>query len=127
VLVEQTRPNRVTVYSLVSEPAGLVLTGEVEQVSEQLARATVYLLIDELIRYPEDLQPQQLARLKSRHGFGYDLTLVTRDSANLDDDQRRRLDEGDTVMALGRGATPSTSSLRWPARAGFCTSGRCFR
>ena len=103
VLVEQTRPNRVTVYSLVSEPAGLVLTGEVEQVSEQLARATVYLLIDELIRYPEDLQPQQLARLKSRHGFGYDLTLVTRDSANLDDDQRRRLDEGDTVMALGRG------------------------
>src|SRR5690606_38817110 len=76
---------------------------EVEQVSEQLARATIYLLIDELIRYPADEQPARLAELKETHGFGYALQLLTRDSANLDDDQRRRLDEGDTVMALDRG------------------------
>lgn len=103
VLVEQLRPNSVTVYSLVSGTDRLVLTGEVEQLSEQLARATIYLLIDELVRYPEEEQPQRLAELKEDRGFGYDLELLTRNSASLDDDQRRRLDEGDTVMALVRG------------------------
>ncbi|RRV08623.1 HAMP domain-containing protein [Stutzerimonas xanthomarina] len=103
VLVEQIRPQSTTVFSLVSARDRLVLTGEVEQLSEQLARATIYLLIDELIRYPEAEQPQRLAELKKARGFGFDLELLTRDSANLDDDQRRRLDEGDTVMALARG------------------------
>ncbi|OCX96368.1 MAG: two-component sensor histidine kinase [Pseudomonas sp. K35] len=103
VLVEQIRPQSTTVFSLVSAQDRLVLTGEVEQLSEQLARATIYLLIDELIRYPEAEQPQRLAELKKARGFGFDLELLTRDSANLDDDQRRRLDEGDTVMALARG------------------------
>jgi len=102
VLVEQMRPHSVTIFSLVSATARLVLTGEVEQISEQLARATIYLLIDELIRYPEQEQPWRLAELKQTHGFGYALELLTRDSASLDDDQRRRLDEGDTVMALDR-------------------------
>ncbi|WP_413044012.1 ATP-binding protein [Pseudomonas sp. YJ42] len=100
VLVEQIRPNSVTIFSLVSAEDHLALTGEVEQLSEQLARATIYLLIDELIRYPEAEQPRRLAELKQARGFGYDLELLTRDSASLDDDQRRRLDEGDTVMAL---------------------------
>ncbi|MCQ2034782.1 ATP-binding protein [Stutzerimonas kunmingensis] len=103
VLVEQIRPQSTTVFSLVSAQDRLVLTGEVEQLSEQLARATIYLLIDELIRYPESEQPRRLAELKQARGFGFDLELLTRDSANLDDDQRRRLDEGDTVMALARG------------------------
>lgn len=103
VLVEQVRPHSVTVFSLVSAEDRLALTGEVEQLSEQLARATIYLLIDELIRHPEDEQPRRLAELKQTHGFGYELDLLTRDSASLDDDQRRRLDEGDTVMALVRG------------------------
>ncbi len=103
VLVEQIRPQSTTVFSLVSARDGLVLTGEVEQVSEQLARATIYLLIDELIRYPETEQPQRLAELKQARGFGYPLQLLTRDSASLDDDPRRRLDEGDTVMALNKG------------------------
>ncbi|WP_217474724.1 ATP-binding protein [Stutzerimonas stutzeri] len=100
VLVEPLRPGSVTIFSLVSAKDRLVLTGEVEQLSEQLARATIYLLIDELIRYPEAEQPQRLAELKAARGFGYELELLTRDSASLDDDQRRRLDEGDTVMAL---------------------------
>jgi two-component system sensor histidine kinase RstB len=103
VLVEQIRPGSVTIYSLVSAEDRLALTGEVEQLSEQLARATIYLLIDELIRYPEAEQPQRLAELKEARGFGYPLELLTRDSASLDDDQRRRLDEGDTVMALVNG------------------------
>lgn len=103
VLVEKLRPHSTTVFALVSDTDRLALAAEVEQISEQLARATIYLLIDELIRFPEDEQPRRLAGLKQVHGFGYALELLTRDSASLDDDQRRRLDEGDTVMALDRG------------------------
>ncbi|BCA27605.1 ATP-binding protein [Metapseudomonas otitidis] len=103
VMVEQTGPHAAKVYSLVSEKDHLVLTGEVQQISEQLARATVYLLIDELVRYPVSEQPQRLAALKESKQFGFDLHLVTLENADLDEDQRRRVDEGDTVMALGKG------------------------
>ncbi len=102
VLVEQTGPHAAKVYGLVSEAEQLVLVGEVQQISEQLARATVYLLIDELIRYPIAEQPQRLEALAAAKSFGFNLRLVKPADAELDDDQRRRIDEGDTVMALGK-------------------------
>ncbi len=103
VLVEQTGPHAATVYGLVSEAQQVLLTGEVQQVSEQLARATIFLLVDELVRYPVDEQPQRLAEIKQAKQFGFNLRLVPLGEANLDADQRRRVDEGDTVMALGKG------------------------
>lgn len=103
VLVEQMRPHTTTVLSLVSGRDRLVLTGEIQQVSEQLARATIYLLIDELVRFPEQEHPLRLAEIGKAYGFGYALELMPRDTASLDEDQRRRLDEGDTVLALDRG------------------------
>src|SRR3990167_2436378 len=103
VVVQQTGPHAARVYSLLDDKQGLLLTGEVQQVSEQLARATAFLLIDELVRYPWDEQPRRLAELKQAMQFGFDLRLVRLDQADLDPDQRRRVDEGDTVMALGRG------------------------
>lgn len=103
VLVRQTGPHAATVYSQLDEQQQLLLTGEVQQISEQLARATVFLLIDELIRYPLAEQPQRLAELKEAKQFGFDLHLVSLEQANLDIDQRRRVEEGDTVMALGKG------------------------
>ena len=103
VLVEQTGPHAARVVRLVSEQEQLVLTGEVQQISEQLARATIYLLADELVRYPEAEQPQRLADIKEAKGFGFDMHLMTLDQADMDDDQRRRVSEGDTVMALGKG------------------------
>ena len=102
VLVRQTGPHSARVYAVLQGKA-LLLTGEVRQISEQLARATNYLLIDELIHYPVDEQPQRLAELKEAKQFGFDLHLVRLEEARLDLDQRRRIDEGDTVMALGRG------------------------
>ncbi|VXC51886.1 Two-component sensor histidine kinase [Pseudomonas sp. 8Z] len=103
VLVQQTGPHSAKVYSLLGGKQQLLLTGEVQQISEQLARATNYLLIDELVRYPIDEQPQRLAQLKADKQFGFDLHLVRLDESRMDPDQRRRVDEGDTVMALGRG------------------------
>jgi two-component system sensor histidine kinase RstB len=103
VLVQQTGPHAARVVRLVSEQEQLVLTGEVQQISEQLARATIYLLSDELVRYPVAEQPQRLAAIKQTKGFGFDMRLMTLDQADMDDDQRRRVSEGDTVMALGKG------------------------
>lgn len=104
-VVEEIAPHRVRVYSLVDDTVAgeTVLLTEIEQVSEQLARASIYLLIDELVRYPEQEQPGHLALLKQAKGFGFDLRLLTLDNANLDIDQRRRVQDGDTVMALSRG------------------------
>ncbi|MDD2053665.1 ATP-binding protein [Pseudomonas putida] len=103
VLVEQTGPHAARVYRLVSDKEQLLLTGEVQQISEQLARATIYLLADELVRYPVAEQPARLAALKESKGFGFDMQLLALDQADMDEDQRRRVAEGDTVMALGKG------------------------
>jgi two-component system sensor histidine kinase RstB len=101
VLVEQLNPSLI--YSLVSEKERLVLTATVEQVSEQLARATLFLISDELRRYPAPEQRQRLAELVEAKGFGYPVHLRAMDQMTLDVDQRRRLVEGDTVMAMVSG------------------------
>ncbi|CAK9887959.1 MULTISPECIES: ATP-binding protein [Pseudomonas] len=101
VLVEKTGPHAAKVLRQVADQ-DLLLVGEVQQISEQLARATIYLLADELVRYPVAEQPQRLAALKQSKGFGFDLRLQRVNQTDMDDDQRRRIDEGDTVMALGK-------------------------
>ncbi|WP_268800143.1 ATP-binding protein [Pseudomonas huanghezhanensis] len=108
VVVEQTGPHAARVFRQVEEGApgqsgALLLSGEVRQISEQLARATLYLLVDELVRSPVDEQPMHLEALRRSKGFGFDMHLVTLDQLDVDDDQRRRIAEGDTVMALGKG------------------------
>ena len=105
VLVEQLGPHAAQVYTAVhaEREAPLLLTTEVEQVSEQLARATLYLIIDELQRLEPGEQPGRLARISRDKQFGFDLRLVKLDEADLDDDQRRRVEEGDTVMGLTKG------------------------
>ncbi|WP_339485931.1 ATP-binding protein [Pseudomonas sp. EL_65y_Pfl2_R95] len=103
VVVKLVGPHAVQIATLVSESQQLMLIGEVSQISEQLARATIYLLIDELVRFPVDEQPERLADIKQSKQFGFDLRLVRIEDANLDADQRRRIDESDTVMALGKG------------------------
>ncbi|VFT40702.1 two-component sensor [Pseudomonas aeruginosa] len=102
VLVKQTAEHAVTVYTQASAAENLVLSGEVQQVSEQLARATVYLLMDELVRYPASEQPYHLARIVRDKRFGFPVHLLQVKELDLDDDQRRRVVEGDTVMALGK-------------------------
>nr|BFE94954.1 hypothetical protein GCM10020185_54900 [Pseudomonas brassicacearum subsp. brassicacearum] len=62
-LVEQTGPHAAKVYRLINDAEQLMLVGEVQQISEQLARATIYLLADELVRYPVAEQPKRLAQL----------------------------------------------------------------
>ncbi|MEX6667627.1 ATP-binding protein [Pseudomonas sp. W2-17] len=109
VVVEQTGPHAAQVFrevepGLLGNPSsGLLVTGEVRQISEQLARATIFLLLDELVRLPVDEQPARLEALRQSKGFGFDMQLIRLEKLDVDDDQRRRIDEGDTVMALGKG------------------------
>jgi two-component system sensor histidine kinase RstB len=103
VLVEQTSEHEASIYSQLSADDSTLLVGEVQQISEQLLRAISFLVIDELVRYPWGEQPKQLAALHKAKQFGFDMRLVRLNEASLDPDQRRRVDEGDTVMALGRG------------------------
>ncbi len=93
VVVEQIGPHAARVYRQLSDNEPLLLTGEVQQITEQLARATLYLLIDELVRFPVDEQPARLHALRIDKGFGFDLHLLALDQADLDDDQRRRIYE----------------------------------
>ena len=109
VVVEQTGPHAAQVYRQV-EPAvpgdsvgALLLAGEVRQISEQLARATIFLLLDELVRLPVEEQPAKLEALRQSKGFGFEMQLIRLEKLDVDEDQRRRIDEGDTVMALGKG------------------------
>ena len=104
VVVQQNKDTATAqIYSLINATEQTVLVGEVRRVSEQLARATVYLLIDELVRYPAAEQATRLAQLAKLHRFGFDLSLLTVSKTDLDADQLRRIEEGDTVMALDRG------------------------
>ncbi|WP_412460533.1 ATP-binding protein [Pseudomonas sp. SC11] len=101
VVVEKTGPHAAKVLRQLAQE-DQVLVAQVKQISEQLARATLYLLADELVRYPVTEQPQRLAQIRQSKGFGFDIGLQRIERADLDDDQRRRVEEGDTVMALSR-------------------------
>ncbi|MBV4533367.1 HAMP domain-containing protein [Pseudomonas sp. SWRI107] len=101
VVVEKTGPHAARVLRRIGHEDQLLLA-EVKQVSEQLARATLYLLADELVRYPVSEQQSRLAQIKQSKGFGFNIALQRIERAALDDDQRRRVEEGDTVMALGK-------------------------
>src|SRR5690554_5037578 len=78
-----------------------MLVADIQRVSEQLGRATLFLVADELVRHPEGDMPMQLQQLRRSKGFGYPLQLTQVRESGLDQDQLRRLDELDTVMALG--------------------------
>jgi two-component system sensor histidine kinase RstB len=101
VVVEKTGPHAARVLRRVGRE-DVLLEAQVQQVSEQLARATLYLVADELVRYPITEQQRRLAELRQSKGFGFDVALQRLERVGLDDDQRRRVEEGDTVMALGK-------------------------
>lgn len=95
------RDKEMRVFSLVDRAEGVVLTTGIHRISEQLGRATLYLIADELVRHPQADMPQRLNGLIREKGFGFPLQLTPIMEADLDPDQRRRLEESDTVMTLG--------------------------
>lgn len=74
------------------------LSAEISDVSEQLARVTALLILNELGRYPKDERAQALQSLQK--SFGYPLARLTVQQAALDYSQQNRLDDGDIVVTL---------------------------
>ncbi|WP_193074884.1 ATP-binding protein [Pseudomonas sp. FME51] len=91
----------VRALALVDMQGEAVLTADIQRISEQLGRATLFLIADELVRGPESDMPARLHELRREKGFGYPLQLTRQHESDLDVDQIRRLEESDTVMALG--------------------------
>jgi len=101
VLVRTRGPDEVRVFSLVDLADEVVLTADIQRISEQLGRATLFLIADELVRHADTEMPRWLSELRRDKGFGYPLRLTRLAEADLDADQLRRLDEFDTVLSLG--------------------------
>ncbi len=101
VLVRPADDEDVRVLALVDMTGEVVLTADIQHISEQLGRATLFLIADELVRRPESDMPARLQEIRREKGFGYPLQLSRRHESNLEPDQLRRLDESDTVMTLG--------------------------
>lgn len=101
VVVLSAGGDELRVLALVDMQDETVLSANILRISEQLGRATLFLIADELIRRPEAEMPALLHELRREKGFGYPLQLIRVHEADLDQDQLRRLEESDTVMALG--------------------------
>ena len=99
-ILVRPRDKEVLVMALVDVRTDTVLVADIQRVSEQLGRATLFLIADELVRHPEADMPMRLQNLRRAKGFGYPLQLSRVRESGLDEDQLKRLDESDTVMAL---------------------------
>jgi two-component system, OmpR family, sensor histidine kinase RstB len=80
-----------------------------EKVSEQQARATALLLLDELAQYPLAEWDAEFARLQGK--FGYPLTRVPQSALTLDAEQRQRLARREVVLALDESTSRSRSAV----------------
>ena len=94
-------------YQLPGEP--VYIQTRMDKVSEQQARATALLLLDELAQYPLSEWDTEFARISKR--FGYPLARVPMDTLRLDGEQRQRLARREVVLVLDEGATRARSSV----------------
>jgi len=81
------------------------LSAEISDVSEQLARVTALLLLNELGRHPKQDRAKALSALQK--DFGYPLARIGLEQASLDYSQKSRLADGDIVLALSDATSSS--------------------
>lgn len=80
-----------------------------DKVSEQQARATALLLLDELAQYPLDEWDGQFARLQQQ--FGYPIARQPLTALRLDTEQRQRLARREVVLALDESTGRNRSTV----------------
>ncbi|WP_111657149.1 ATP-binding protein [Isoalcanivorax indicus] len=94
-------------YQLPGEP--VYIQTRMDKVSEQQARATALLLLDELAQYPLSEWDTEFERISKR--FGYPLARVPMETLRLDGEQRQRLARREVVLVLDEGASRARSSV----------------
>lgn len=86
-----------------------VMVTRMKKVSEQQARATALLVLDELAQYPLDQWEAEFERI--RQHFGFPLARVAYDGLSLDPEQLQRLQRREVVLALGDSGSRQRSSV----------------
>lgn len=87
-----------------------VLVTRMTRVSEQHARATALLILDELSQYPAEQWDQVFASMAKR--FGYPMQRVPFETLNLDREQLLRLERREVVLAIDENASRGQSSVQ---------------
>jgi len=80
------------------------------RVSEQQARATALLILDELSQYPSTEWDAEFERIQSH--FGYPLSRIPLEQLSLDREQLLRLERREVVLAIDDGASREKSSVQ---------------
>lgn len=92
------------------------LSTRMTRVSEQQARATALLILDELSQFPSSQWDKEFARIQSH--FGYPLNRVPFEQLNLDREQLLRLERREVVLAIDDSASRTQSSVQVYAPVG---------
>lgn len=85
------------------------LSTRMTRVSEQQARATALLILDELSQYPSSQWDEEFARIQ--HHFGYPLARLPYEQVNLDREQLLRLQRREVVLAIDDSASRDKSTV----------------
>lgn len=94
-------------YQLPNEPR--FIHARMTKVSEQQARATALLVLDELAQYPLADWDAQFDRIRAH--FGFPLGRVDFNTLNLDREQLQRLQRREVVLALDESGSREASSV----------------
>ena len=86
------------------------LSTRMTRVSEQQARATALLILDELSQYPSSQWDVEFERIQSH--FGYPLNRIPYETLNLDREQLLRLERREVVLAIDDSASREQSSVQ---------------
>lgn len=89
--------------------SSLLLHTEMNKVSEQQARATAVLLLDELNNSDHDHREKEIDHIQSQ--FGYEIGFSKADDVSLDIEQRQRLIQREVVLAFNDAGSRSKSSV----------------
>jgi len=94
----------------------IYLRTAMDKVSEQQARATALLLLEELQHFSRFQWHRELERIQEQ--FGYEIGLVNSGEIYLDPEQRQRLLQREVVLALDEGGRRDKSTVMVYALAG---------
>ncbi|MEE4250400.1 MAG: two-component sensor histidine kinase, partial [Alcanivoracaceae bacterium] len=92
------------------------LSTRMTRVSEQQARATALLILDELSQFPSSQWDSEFTRIQKH--FGYPLNRVPFEQLNLDREQLLRLERREVVLAIDDSASRTQSSVQVYAPVG---------
>jgi two-component system sensor histidine kinase RstB len=101
--------NFADIYARLPGPGELYIKTRMSRVSEQQAKAMAVFFLEELSHYPG----QETERIKELQPFfGFPISVIPLDKANLDADQHARVLRNEVVLVLREGAGTRNSSVR---------------